>query len=101
MRILKQLPILSVVDAVLFLLTYGIRALGTGPLLYIADVFYFIAMFTGLVLAIIGFISLKTSGESGLKRSVVSVLFSLVPACVGLITILTHLGTPVGGAHLS
>ncbi|MCL6452492.1 MAG: hypothetical protein K6T78_02565 [Alicyclobacillus sp.] len=61
---------------------------------------YWLSVWLGVVLAVAGFLALTRGGASQLKRSVTCVLFAMMPACVGLVTVLARIGTPVGGVHV-
>ena len=91
--------VLAVVDGIVFVGSWILRGVHVHGTAEPVATIYWITVWIGMVLAIYGFFPLTRGGESQLRRSVICILFALVPACVGLVTILGHLGTPVG--HVS
>lgn len=118
MRVSRSVTWLSVVDLVVFAATYGERVLvlhrTADPLRFL----YWISVWAGLVLAVYGFVALtrggfisgagqrvseshgKPASQTQLKRCVLCILFAFIPACVALVTLLGHIGQPVGHVHV-
>jgi hypothetical protein len=87
---------LAVVDGIVFVGSWILKGLHVHEFATLLAIIYWVTVWIGVMLAVYGFFPLTRGGESQLRRSVICILFSLVPACIGLVTILGHIGTPVG-----
>ena len=88
--------VVSVFDGLIFVVLYVLRGLHVHTFALGISVGYWLTVWLGLILAVYGFFPLTRGGETQLRRSVLCIVFTLLPACVGLVTLLGHLGTPVG-----
>jgi hypothetical protein len=90
----KRFVWLSLVDLVLFVVAWAVRGTPSVSLNQtLISVLYWGSSFVGLGLAVFGFLVLTRGRAEQMARSTLCILFALTPGCVGLVALLSHLGT--------
>jgi hypothetical protein len=90
----KHFVWLSLVDFFVFLGAWVLRnTLNPAVPSTLVQVVYWVTAFAGLMLAVYGFLALTRGRSELMSRSILCILFALVPGIVGLVGILSHLGT--------
>lgn len=90
----KHFVWISLLDFVLFIASWVLRsAHSTAVPQALVQVIYWITAFAGVLLATYGFVVLTRGRGEQMRASTLCILFALTPGCVGLVAILSHLGT--------
>ncbi|CAM3730820.1 hypothetical protein [Alicyclobacillus pomorum] len=96
MRVTRSLVVVSGVDCVLFLaawVLYDVPSAAFAHVHPLVGVGYWIAAFAGFVLSAWSFWVVTRGRPEDFRRSVVCILLTFLPGCVGLVELLSKLGT--------
>lgn len=100
MQVPKWVAWISVLDCLMFFVADVSRTFAKNDWIGPSHWVYWVTVWLGFALALNGFYVLTRGSQTQLKKAVVSILFAMIPACVGLVTVLAQIGSPVGGVHV-